>query len=136
MLNKSGNLLERYTGRGDAVTTGDAIVEIEDLGAFGYLRGMHEKSVMVELRRRSGETMAIAYSYVDRIHYEPSDGITLHCGSRVVRIRGRSLNREIRPNVTLFQSLTRARVPWIAEADEASALKPGNGVVIELIEWD
>ena len=136
MSNKSGNLLERYTGRGENAGVGDGIAEIEDLGAFGCLRGMHERSIMVELRRRTGETMALAYGYVDRIHYEPAEGITLHCGSHVIRVRGRSLNREILPNVTLFQGLTRARVPWIAEADEASALRATNGVVIDAIEWD
>lgn len=136
MSSTTGKLLERYGGRSALSPETDGVAEIEDLGAFGCLRGMHERSVMVELRRKTGESMAIAYSYVDRIHYAPSEGITLHCGSRSIRIRGRSLNREIRPNVTLFQGLARARVPWIAEADEASALKAANGIVIEAIEWE
>lgn len=136
MSNTSGKLMERFSGRGPLAAEPEAIAEEENLGGFGYLRGMHERSVMVELRRKSGESMAVAYSYLDRVAYEPSQGITLYCGSRGIRIRGHNLNREVRPNVTLFQGLTRARVPWIAEADEASALKSADGVLIEAIEWD
>jgi hypothetical protein len=49
-----------------------------------------------------------------------------------VRITGRNLNAESRPSMRLFNGLARHRVPWIQEADEATALTaPKHATVIE-----
>ena len=52
------------------------------------------------------------------MEFDPSAGITLHALGKVIRIQGRHLNTELRPNVRLFQGLTKHRVPWIQAADE------------------
>jgi hypothetical protein len=131
------NLLEKYTARGTALEDADLVSDAEDLGAFGFLRGMQARSVMVELRKRSGETLAVGYGYIDRILLDPSEGITLCCGTRNIAIKGRNLNKEIRPQVTLFQGLTRNRVPWLAEANQATMLQAQkNAVIIESIRWE
>lgn len=136
----SGNLLEKYTGRGSASgTEPEAVSEpdgTEDLGAFGWLRGPRERSLMLELRKKNGNLVAIAYGFIDRVEFDPGEGITLYCGRQVVRIKGRNLNSEIRPQVRLFQGITRHRVPWITEADQPRMLEAReNSVVITEVEW-
>lgn len=105
-----------------------------DLGAFGWLRGTHERAAMLELRRKDGSIMAFAYAWLERAEFDPSGGILLRFGMEKVRIIGRNLNAESRPNVRLFAGIVRHRVPWIQEADEPAAMEAGKrGTVIEQI---
>ena len=60
----------------------------------------------------------------------PSDRIALKFGSEEVKIIGRNLNAEIRPNVRLFCGIVRHRVPWIQEADRPTAIEAGRGAVV------
>jgi len=134
----SGNkLLERFTDRVGLSEEPEAVVDdVDDLGSFAYLRGLHERSVTLSLRKKSGDIMAVGYAFIDRMLFDPSEGVTLFCGSRTVRIKGKNLNKEVRPHVSLFHGLTRNRVPWVAEADQAAALQAAkDAVVVEAIEW-
>jgi hypothetical protein len=80
--------------------------------------------------------MAVGYGFIDRMAFDPSEGITLFCGSRGIRIKGKNLNKDVRPHVSLFAGLTRNRVPWVAESDQAGLLQAAkNAVIIEAIEW-
>jgi hypothetical protein len=107
----------------------------EDLGAFGWLRGVRDRSVMLELRKRNGNIVAVGYGWIERIEFDPSDGITLLALGQKIRIRGRNLNGEARPQIRLFHGLCRHRVPWIQESDQAGALRADkHATVIEAIE--
>ena len=136
----SDRLLERYTGRRSST---DAELEVgseadgsENLGAFGWLRGPRERAVMLELRKKDGAIVAIAYGFIHRMEFNPGEGIILRCGQDAIRIKGRGLNAEIRPQIRLFQGITRHRVPWITEADQSALLLAGKDVVVvESIEW-
>ena len=110
------SVLTKYTRKPD--DSGDATEADDDLGSFGWLRGMRERSVMLELRHKDGNIAAIGYAYIEKMEFDPSAGITLHALGKVIRIQGRHLNTELRPNVRLFQGLTKHRVPWIQAADE------------------
>ena len=107
----------------------------DDHGCFGVLRGQRERAVMLELRRRTGDVLAVGYGWVERIAYDPSDGITLHLGGQKVVIRGANLNAEVRPNVRLFEGLTRHRVSWVRE--RAAEIAPPDPAlpVVRQIEW-
>jgi hypothetical protein len=108
----------------------------EDLGAFGWLRGVRDRAVMLELRRKDGSVVALGYSWLERIEFEPSSGITLRFAGQTVKIAGRNLNTELRPNVRLLDGLCRHRVPWIQEADEPSSLRADRrAIVIEHVEF-
>ncbi len=110
--------------------------EPDDLGTFGWLRGVKERALMLELQRSDGNILAIGYSWLERAEFNPSSGITLHAAGRQVHLRGRNLNAEVRPAVRLFQGLVSHRVPWIRElrrADEFSKLE--HIAVVECIEW-
>ena len=53
-----------------------------------------------------------------------------------IRIRGRNLNGEARPNVRLFQGISRHKVAWIQEANEPAELQAGkSATIVEKIEW-
>jgi uncharacterized protein YlzI (FlbEa/FlbD family) len=134
------SLLMKYTGR-----TAESIAEptsapsetvTDDLGAFGWLRGTRDRVVMLELRKKNGNILAVGYGWIERVEFDPSVGITLHLSGHKITIKGRNLNAELRPNVRLFQGITRHRVPWIQEADEPASMQAGkNATVIDRIEW-
>lgn len=57
-------------------------------------------------------------------------------GGQTITLRGRNLNAEVRPNVRLFQGISRHRVPWIQEADEPAVMESrGQGTLVEEISW-
>jgi hypothetical protein len=133
-------LLDKYTKRGpasDAPPTETESDEAENLGCFGWLRGVRDRSLMLELRKKDGHVLAIGYSWLERVEFQPDEGITLHLPGRKVRIKGSGLNADSRPTVRLFDGIIRHRVPWIRESDRAEMLSAGDdSVTIETINWD
>lgn len=118
-----------------AQLAGEAQGGAEDLGAFGWLRGHHERAVMLELRRRGGNITGLGYAWLERAEFDPSEGITLYFIGKTVKLVGGDLNAEIRPNVRLFNGILRHRVPWIQEADQVMAMRAAkDATVIERIE--
>lgn len=132
------SILKRYTGGKAAID--ESLVEndaepLDDLGSFGWLRGIRDRAIMLELRHKDGTITAHSYAWLEKAEFDPSDGITLHFGGKTVRITGRNLNAESRPNVRLFSGIARHRVPWIQEADGPTQLdSPVGATVIEAIE--
>jgi hypothetical protein len=60
----------------------------------------------------------------------------LHVHGDKIRIKGRNLNAEIRPEVRLFQGIARHRVAWVQEADRPVRLKGDDRTtIIEEIVW-
>lgn len=109
---------------------------MDDLGCFGWLRGVRDRALMLEFRKKDGSIMAVSYGYLERAEFDPADGITLHVMGRTVRITGRNLNAEVRPNLRLFHGITRHRVPWVQEAGQLGTMAAEDkGVVVEKVEW-
>ncbi len=134
----SDKFLQKYTGKSGDKPIGSVATDepetADDLGAFGWLRG-RDRAIMLELRKKNGNVLAIGYSWLERVEFDPSEGITLHLVGQKIRIKGRNLNSEVRPNVRLFQGITRHKVPWVQEADEPTALQSGKtATVVERIE--
>jgi hypothetical protein len=110
--------------------------DTHDLGHFGILRGTSERSIMLELRKRDGNIMALGCAWLERVEFDPSEGIRLFAAGWEITIAGRNLNREVRPNVRLFEAITRHRVPWLREADQGEMIEaPEQATVIEMITW-
>jgi hypothetical protein len=130
------SLLDKYTKGRDAEPAAPVEGEgTDDLGSFGWLRGVRERAIMLELRRRDGSINAFGYAWLERADFDPSEGITLHFGGTKVKIVGTNLNFESRPNVRLFAGLVRHRVPWIQEAGEPDLLEAAQrATVIEQID--
>lgn len=125
----SDNLLERYMGkRPESSPTGVQETEgLEEFGAFGWLRGIRDRAIMLEIRHRDGRITAFGYAWLDLVEYDPSEGITLRFSGKSVKIIGSHLNTEIRSNIRLLDGIIRQRVPWIAEMSGASFSPTSRG---------
>lgn len=132
----SDSFLDKYVQRGASPIITDPIEpdEIDDLGCFGSLRGVRERAVMLELRTKDGRVLAIGYSWIERILYDPSVGITIHAGTTVVRITGRNLGGH--DSISLLRGLVAHKVPWIQELDASNLLIVKDGVpTVQGVEW-
>lgn len=108
----------------------------DNLGSFGWLRGMRERAVMLELRKKDGNVLAVGYGWLEKAEFNPSEGITLTIAGQKIRIKGRNLNAEARSAVRLFEGITRHRVPWVQEAGEPESMESdGKTTLIEELEW-
>lgn len=132
-------ILPRYTKRDGEVSvlhgdTDDGVTD--DLGSFGWLRGIKDRAIMLELRKKDGNILAIGYGWLERVEFNPSEGITLMVLGQKIRIKGRNLNGEVRQSIRLFEGITRHRVPWIQEADEPARMEGNDAVtLVDSIEW-
>ena len=131
-------ILARHLSRaGDVPDDGVEAEEADELGAFGWLRGIRDRAIMLELRKKGGSILAIGYSWLERAEYDPSIGITLHAGETQVQIAGRNLNGSAGSSFRLFEGITRHRVPWIKEAAQADFLGQENtACIVESINWE
>jgi len=130
-------ILDRYGGR-DGASDNETREEcdVDDFGTFGFLRGSRERATMLELRKKDGSILAVGYGWLEKLEFEPSDGITLHLAGQKIRIKGRNLNREVHPKVRLFESVCRHRVPWLREVGDVEDLAARDGdAIVEVIEW-
>lgn len=106
----------------------------DDVGAFGFLRGVRDRALMLELRFKDGGAIAVTYSLLDRVTYDASDGIRLYFPRWQVRITGRSLNESHNGRMRLFDAIQRHRATFIQEASRADLMEARPGVpVIESI---
>lgn len=138
-MSGNGRLLEKYVGRTngngeEAISTDEQT--IDDLGCFGWLRGIRDRALAVELRQANGNIVAIPYHGIERFAFDPSEGIVLTVSGGKVVLRGRNLNAEMRPTIRLFEGLARHRVPWIREVEGSEGLSAaGNATVVDSIQW-
>lgn len=135
----SDKVLDKYVSRkaekNKEAETAAETDPTDDLGAFGWLRGIRDRAIMLQLRKKDGNIDAPSYGLLERAEFDPSEGITLHFVGQKIRIRGRNLNKEIRPSIRLFEGITRHRVPWLQEAGETAAIGADiNQTVIESID--
>tara|TARA_R110002111_G_scaffold244158_1_gene306285 strand:+ start:1353 stop:1784 length:432 start_codon:yes stop_codon:yes gene_type:complete len=124
------SILQRYLNTGDTkpnehdeLTEPD---EANDFKSFGWHRGIRDRALMLELRQKNGNIIALGYSWLERVEFNPSEGITLSFGSEKVQLKGRHLNSETRPQVKLFEGLLRHKVPWVQEADRETHLRSND----------
>jgi len=135
----SDRLLDKFTARVSPVRAADGEADdgvLENGGCFGWLRGIHARAIMLELRRKDGHILAVGNSWLERAEFDPQQGITLHLSDCAIRIEGSGLNSEIRPGVRLFEGIVRHRVAWIRECVRAEALGDSHSVIVERIQWD
>ncbi len=129
------SILERLNMRrelGESVLF-DETDGLEDLGAFGWLRGVKERAIMLELRKRDGNVIALSYAWLERVTFDPSIGLVLDFSRALIRIKGTNLDYEIRPNCQLLAGIIRHKVPWITESNAFPKLDLGS-LAIQTIE--
>lgn len=129
------SLIDKYARRPTTAPNEVNEPETDDLGCFGWLRGVRDRSIMLELRRKDGHVMAVGYSWIERVELVPESGIKLHLPGRKVTIAGSGLRSQEQGSPSLFDGLIRHRVPWVRESDRAE-LTASNQVSIDSITWD
>lgn len=102
----------------------------DDLGSFGWLRGVRDRAASLEIRHKDGRITANSYAWLESAEFDPSEGITLNFSGKTVKLIGRNLNAESRPNVRLFSGILRHRVPWIQEADGPTVMEASQSAVV------
>lgn len=134
----SGSVLDKYASRvlDERSRDGNEGEAAEDQGCFGLLRGIKDRAVSIELRKKTGSVLALGYGWIEELEFDPSGIITLHTARRKVHIKGQNLGNTASADVSLFSSICRQRVPWIQEVNRAALLQgPGTLPVVEAIEW-
>ena len=138
-MNDSNGILDKYAARnGEAVAErdDDEAEVTEDLVSFGWLRGIRDRALSLELRKKTGNIVAIGYSYIEKMEFDASGCITLHGPGQTFRIKGRNLNAEVRLSIRLFEGICRHKVPWVREADEPTEMRAGqNATIVEEITF-
>lgn len=131
-------ILERFiVKKNEGAATDDPEIEgCDDYGAFGWLRGVRDRAIMLELRKKNGNVRAIAYAWIQEVDFDPSIGIVIHAGGQKFKIVGRNLNAETPSGVRLFQGITRHRVPFIQEAEQSTLMRADSvQTIVEKIDW-
>lgn len=64
---------------------------------------------------KDGSLTAIGYAWIERVDFDPDEGVTIHALGRKLRITGHNLNAEVRLAVRLYQGIVRHRVGWVEE---------------------
>lgn len=97
------------------VRDGKAESELQefDQGCYSMLTANRSGAVMVDFRVRTGDSIALPYSYLTEAKFNASSGILLRFVGHDVRIAGRNLR-------ALFDSLREHKVTWIRETQEGS----------------
>ncbi|HZZ78867.1 MAG TPA: hypothetical protein VFE62_10140 [Gemmataceae bacterium] len=101
--------------------------------AFGYLRGIKDRSNTVEFRFKNGNTMWFPYSWLGPCQFDPSQGLLLKFSGDMiylVLIRGSNLDQPINDSsMTLTSGLQRHRITWVREMREQELKMIGDGSV-------
>jgi hypothetical protein len=98
--------------------------------AFGFLRGLHERSLALELRLKTGDREAYPYSMLAAVRFNPSVGVLLkYTGdlTTLVLIRGSNLDLRVHNGTADFiEGLERQRVVWVREMDQHELRAAGD----------
>jgi hypothetical protein len=108
--------------------------DAENLGVFGYVRGRTDRAEMLELKKRTGNIRAVSYSWIQKVDFDPSSGITIYAGDETITIRGRNLNSG--QQTTVLAGIIKHRALWIVESDQSALLQADkSAAVVESIQW-
>jgi hypothetical protein len=100
--------------------------------AFGFLRGLHDRALALELRFRTGDRDTFSYSCLASYRYNPSVGLLVKFTSDIttlVLIHGSNLDAELpgRAINLIERGLQWHRITYIHEMDEDELRKAGEG---------
>ena len=125
---KDNSVLSRFGVSNDNAATENE--GLDDLGSFGWLRGIRDRAIMLELRHKDGRISAFGYAWLKHVDFDPSGDLVLDFSGEKVRIRGQNLAAEVRPSQQLISGILRHRVVWSQEADETTLLEGGSSATV------
>jgi hypothetical protein len=97
--------------------------------AFSLVSADRRQKLMVEFRLKTGNAVALAYSYLVSVGLDPSQSIRMDFSGYEVQLAGRNL-------APLFAALVAQRVAVVRESDDlqAEATLPKGATVVTTIE--
>ncbi len=106
--------------------------EEESCLAFGFLRGIRDRALAIQLRFRDGNSDWFEYSHLSSWRHNPSVGLLLRFTGDVVTlvlISGSNLDGLVSPHAINLtdRGLQRHRITWVREMDEDELRKAGEG---------
>ena len=112
--------------------------------AYGYLRGIRERALSLEVRFRDGNSDWFPYSWLGPVRFNPSVGLLLKFTGDtmiLVLIRGSNLDTLVNQSINLTdRGIGRHRILWLREMDEEEMRQAGNAKPtidrIEVAEFD
>jgi hypothetical protein len=135
MRPRHSDAFHRVLGDADA---GKVEPDEESCAAFGFLRGVADRALALELRFANGNSEWLAYSCLVSWRFNPSAGLLLKFTGDVVTlvlIRGSNLNALTNASVDLPHGIQRHRIMWVRELDKAEARQIGQaGPTIDKID--
>ncbi|HEY2787039.1 MAG TPA: hypothetical protein VGJ05_18910 [Fimbriiglobus sp.] len=104
--------------------------EDESCPAFGFLRGLRDRSLMLEFRLKNGNTEAFSYHLLSSIRYNPSVGLLLKFSGDVVTlvlIHGSNLDFVLKDRAVNLtdRGIYRHRVTFVREMNETELSRAG-----------
>jgi hypothetical protein len=93
---------------------------LEDLGVCGWLHGIRDRALYLELRLKTGNTIALGYAWLEQAAFDPSEGITLQFAGCCVKLQGQHLEQPLKSHATVYDGFLRHRIPWVQETDRSS----------------
>lgn len=135
----SGGALNKYSRLAEAtsaIAPRAELGEVDDCVAFGLLRGIESRALMLDLQKRNGGRMAIAYAWIAQISFDPSSGIVIEIGGRRISIIGRNLVARSDTRASLYEGIIGNRVAWVRESQKAAEFSVSTAeCVVDSITW-
>lgn len=102
----------------------------EACAAFGYVRGLADRAVSLELRFRTGNRESYPYALLAGCRFDPSAGLLLKFTADVttlVLVRGSNLDLPVNSGAVdlIERGLGRQRVLWVREMDADEIRRAG-----------
>lgn len=112
----------------------------ESCAAFGYLRGIRERSDAIEFRLKGGNSVWFPYNWLGNWKFNPSEGLLLKFSGDLVYlvlIRGSNLDKPLADSTTNLTTsgLQRHRIVWMREMNKEEIQQVGeSGPTIDSIQ--
>jgi len=112
----------------------------DSCAAFGYLRGIRERSDVIEFRLQGGDSMWFPYTWLGTWKFNRSEGLLLKFSGDLVYlvlVRGSNLDKPLADSTTNLTTsgLARHRIVWMREMSEEDVRQVGDtGPTIDSIQ--
>ncbi len=117
-------------GRIPAAPVPAAETDEDECPAFGFVRGIRDRAVMLEFRFATGDSKSFPYHWLGPVTYNRSAGLLLKfVGDLIylVLIEGSNLNVLVHGAVSLYdRGINRHRITWIREMSRQQLQQAGE----------
>lgn len=125
MTDERRRIVDRYVKRSG--TPSEPVPESsDDYQAAGPVSGNRPPEIMLELRVKSGDSLALGYAYLLSAEWNRSEGIILEFTTHTIRLAGRNL-REV------YRAIVAHRLPYVRELSTRDDEEPDDSAVVTSI---